>query len=679
MKLIRKQIAYKNIDEIFARYIIKDQVVLDESLFFLYDLVGYFRPKKPKAIAHITLRELLDHLIEFDVHREVLGAYISNIVDGRGFKLMVSDAGILKDSDFLYEIRKRLSAKILPYQSQKDTLEYVLNQVFYKENDYEWIRKIPLEELVELFEILNLSDIYRFTKADSGVMSELLYSMGLLTQRMSGRSMETSILQMIPEYNHLASPFLGFESEFLEIENRLRKGEISYVNKDDLNYKQLVILHKQCEELIQHAFKNSSNFGITLKVNQALLRIRQQLQRIRILMQFLVVNEPEDKVINSIQLSLQLIEYNCYKNNVSKLFAESTQVIANEITQYTAKTGEHYITETAKEYFKMFRAALGGGLIVGFLCVIKVLLSKADASDFGFAFLYSINYSVGFMLIYLFGFTLATKQPAMTATTISKAIEEGLKNNTKDSEKHSAFANLFARLFRSQFIAFVGNVIMAFPIALLLIWIIDLTTGINITDTKWHTLLKDVNPVMSPLLFHAAIAGVFLFLSGIISGNVSNKNKHNQVYYRIQENPFLKRTLGVAKTMRMSKWLEKRWPGIVSNFWFGVFMGSTHSLGHFLGLNLDVRHITFASGNIALGAYGADFQLTTATWIWSFAGLTLIGFMNFIVSFGLSLGLTLRSRSLPLSELFSLFKSVWIYFKKNPLRFFFPPGKNGRK
>lgn len=679
MKLIRKQIAYKNIDEIFARYIIKDQVVLDESLFFLYDLVGYFRPKKPKAIAHITLRELLDHLIEFDVHREVLGAYISNIVDGRGFKLMVSDAGILKDSDFLYEIRKRLSAKILPYQSQKDTLEYVLNQVFYKENDYEWIRKIPLEELVELFEILNLSDIYRFTKADSGVMSELLYSMGLLTQRMSGRSMETSILQMIPEYNHLASPFLGFESEFLEIENRLRKGEIRYVNKDDLNYKQLVILHKQCEELIQHAFKNSSNFGITLKVNQALLRIRQQLQRIRILMQFLVVNEPEDKVINSIQLSLQLIEYNCYKNNVSKLFAESTQVIANEITQYTAKTGEHYITETAKEYFKMFRAALGGGLIVGFLCVIKVLLSKADASDFGFAFLYSINYSVGFMLIYLFGFTLATKQPAMTATTISKAIEEGLKNNTKDSEKHSAFANLFARLFRSQFIAFVGNVIMAFPIALLLIWIIDLTTGINITDTKWHTLLKDVNPVMSPLLFHAAIAGVFLFLSGIISGNVSNKNKHNQVYYRIQENPFLKRTLGVAKTMRMSKWLEKRWPGIVSNFWFGVFMGSTHSLGHFLGLNLDVRHITFASGNIALGAYGADFQLTTATWIWSFAGLTLIGFMNFIVSFGLSLGLTLRSRSLPLSELFSLFKSVWIYFKKNPLRFFFPPGKNGRK
>src|SRR5690606_37561404 len=132
---------------------------------------------------------------------------------------------------------------------------------------------------------------------------------------------------------------------------------------------------------------------------------------------------------------------------------------------------------------------------------------------------------------------LATKQPAMTATTIIKAIEEGMKKQTNTGEKHHAFAALFARLFRSQFIAFVGNVIMAFAMALFLIWLIDWTTGVNIADTKWHALLKDARPVHSPAIFHAGIAGVFLFLSGIISGNVSNKNKHNQVYYRIQANP----------------------------------------------------------------------------------------------------------------------------------------------
>ncbi len=310
-----------------------------------------------------------------------------------------------------------------------------------------------------------------------------------------------------------------------------------------------------------------------------------------------------------------------------------------------------------------------------FLCIFKVLLSKADTSDFGFAFLYSMNYAVGFIVIYLCGFALATKQPAMTASYIIKAIEEGRKTQTSTTEQHSAFANLFARLFRSQFIAFVGNVIMAFAVALLLIWSIDRITGINITDTKWHTLLNDSSPVHSWAIFHAAIAGVFLFLSGIISGNVSNKNKHNQVYYRIQENPFLKSTIGAYKANKLAGWLERKWPGIISNFWFGIFMGSTHSIGIFLGLNLDIRHITFVSGNIALGAYGADFQLTAITWLWCLLGIFFVGLINFTVSFGLSLGLAFRSRDIPWVEVFSLQKSVWKHFKKQPLHFFFPPRK----
>ncbi len=675
MSLIKKQFAYNNISEIFAKYIVDEDVVLKESLYFLYDLVKYFRPKSPKSVANITLRELLDHLIEFDTHRVILSNYLGSILSDRSFRIMVSDAGILQDSDFLYEIRKRISSKILPYQPKKDTLEYVLNQVFYKETDFVWINKIPMHELIELVEILQLPDIYQFDKAEEGALSEILYAMGVLTQRMSGRSMETSILNMIPKYNHLGSPFLGFENEFLEIESRLRKGEVQFVDVNDLNYKQMVILYKQCVDLVKHAYKNSATFGITLKVNQSLLRIRQQLDRIKTLIDFLIVNTPKDRIENTVKLSLKLIEYNCYKNNVSKLIAESTQVVSYEITQYTAKTGEHYITETAKEYFSMFKASLGAGLVVGFLCIFKVLLSKADTSDFGFAFLYSMNYAVGFIVIYLCGFALATKQPAMTASYIIKAIEEGRKTQTSTTEQHSAFANLFARLFRSQFIAFVGNVIMAFAVALLLIWGIDRITGINITDTKWHTLLNDSSPVHSWAIFHAAIAGVFLFLSGIISGNVSNKNKHNQVYYRIQENPFLKSTIGAYKANKLAGWLERKWPGIISNFWFGIFMGSTHSIGIFLGLNLDIRHITFVSGNIALGAYGADFQLTAITWLWCLLGIFFVGLINFTVSFGLSLGLAFRSRDIPWVEVFSLQKSVWKHFKKQPLHFFFPPRK----
>src|SRR5690606_39696497 len=59
--------------------------------------------------------------------------YIKNILKNREFRRMISDTGILQDSDFLYEVRKRLSAKILPFQPQKETLEYVLNQIFFKD------------------------------------------------------------------------------------------------------------------------------------------------------------------------------------------------------------------------------------------------------------------------------------------------------------------------------------------------------------------------------------------------------------------------------------------------------------------------------------------------------------------------------------------------------------------
>src|SRR5690606_7526686 len=151
-----------------------------------------------------------------------------------------------------------------------------------------------------------------------------------------------------------------------------------------------------------------------------------------------------------------LIEYNCDKTNVRKLISESTQLLSYEVTQHTAKTGEHYITKDRNEYFKMFWTAAGGGIIVAFACIIKVFLSMMDNSAFGHAFLYSLNYAFACIGIYLCGFTLATKQPAMTASALIRALEVGRKSQGVDeAEKHKAFAEFFARVFRSQFIAFV--------------------------------------------------------------------------------------------------------------------------------------------------------------------------------------------------------------------------------
>lgn len=671
MKLYRHKTPITSLADLFRRYFDSNGYQSNDRLLFLVDLVQFFRPNDPKKESVVSIKSLLDYLEANPDMVVQLQLYLAEALSKRKFGRMLSDTGILRDSDFSYEVKKRLFAKILPFQPEKDTLEFVLNQVFFKSSDPIWIARIPFEELQQLFDIIAVETIYE-SVTEQSVLSEVMNAMGLISQRMSGRAMETDVIKMVPEYDDLESPFVAFENELNSILANIRNGELHYIVSDDLHYKQLIILHKQCEEYVDKAFGNSSKFGISLKVNQSLLRIRQQLHRMKVLISTLVVNKPSDQKNNSILLLLRLIKYNCQKNNVRQLINESTQLISYEITQHTAKTGEHYITESRSEYFSMFKAAVGGGFIVGILCIIKILFSKIETSAFGHAFYYSLNYSLGFIAIYLMGYTLATKQPAMTAATVTKALESGMKKQSNSENKHGSFAQLFARLFRSQFIAFVGNVFMAFPVAMLGIWLIDYVFDYNIAFEKSSKLLYDLSPVHSAALFHAAIAGVFLFLSGIISGNVSNKNKHNQVYFRIKEHPVLKQNLGIVRTNAIAKWFENHWPGVVSNGWFGVFLGSTASLGIFLGLNLDIRHITFAAGNFALGLYGADFFVDWPTIIWGIIGIGLIGFVNFIVSFSLSLGLAFRSRNIPLSELELLFSATWAYFKKRPTAFFFP-------
>nr|WP_315175976.1 recombinase [uncultured Flavobacterium sp.] len=643
----------------------------------LIELIRTIRPLKLKNLEQVDLQEIISFLKENHSCRNQLSIYIKEILKDKKFNKILSDAAILQDVDFIFEVKKRLFAKILPNQPQKNTLEFILNQVFYLSNDSVWIEKIPFNQLEELYVLFGFKSIYISLESNS-VLSELLTAMALITQRISGRAMETDVIKMVPEFDDFESPFAAFEKELYLIQDTIRSAEAHYISEDNLAYAQLWVLHAQCEEFVKKAFHNSSKYGISLRVNQNLLKISQQLERLKYLFPLLIVEQESDKNTNGILLGLRLIKYNCYKNNVRKFIAESTQLLSYEITQHTAKTGEQYITENRKEYFKMFRTALGGGFIVGILCVIKVLLSKVDTSFFGHAFLYSMNYAFGFIAIYILGFTLATKQPAMTASALIKSLEEGVAKQGKNSEKYEAFAILFARVFRSQFIAFVGNVIMAFPVSLLGIWLIDYTLDYNIAATKWQTLLIDISPIHSLAIFHAAIAGVFLFLSGIISGSIANRDKHNQIYFRIAEHPLLKRSLGKVRTLKLSRLYEKRWAGIISNFWFGVFMGSTASIGLFLGLNLDIRHITFASGNLALALYGANYVVSDSMLFWGIFGIGVIGLVNFMVSFSLSLGLAFRSRAISLFELRFVTVSIWKHFKSRPFSFFFPTEKKDK-
>ena len=349
----------------------------------------------------------------------------------------------------------------------------------------------------------------------------------------------------------------------------------------------------------------------------------------------------------------------------------STQVIAKEITQHAGRKGEHYITTTRADYRRMLLTALGGGGVVAFACVLKAWLGTWDVSLFGQAFLYSSNYAGAFITIYLLHLTLATKQPAMTAATLAAALDKA--KGRKGRDRYEALVDLMARVWRSQFIAFVGNVFMAFSVGVALVYAWVALFGGDLFVNKAPKLIHELDPFTSLALLHAAFAGLFLFLSGLIAGSATNHSLHRRIPQRIEEHPALKLALGGEARKRLADYYERNIGGIVSNLWFGIFMGSLGTVGIIIGLPLDIRHITFAAGNLALGLVGGDWEIGTYALVASILGIGLIGLVNFTVSFTLSLALAMRSRGIPYGELWPIGRAVWTHFRKAPLAYYLPP------
>ena len=591
--------------------------------------------------------------------------YLFFLFSNKSFTKALTDANILSENAFFPELKKRISYKFLPPVEDENTVSYIISKVLFNpKSDSNYIKNINPEDGSEFFKLMEIEKISTLPK----VKKELLISANILALRSVGNALEAGIAKMVPEYKNFDNPFVALQSELDSLICRFKKDKDLQIDSKDVDYKQIKIYLQQCLDFVDKAFKYASTFGISSKINQSLLKIRQQLRRIQDIIPILVVDNEKDVLTNSKNLVSNTLKYNSHRNNVRELIDDSTRLISHLITSHTAETGTHYIATSSKEYLKMFWKASGGGIIVGFLCIFKMMMSYSHGSEFSHAVLYSLNYAFGFIIIYLLGFTLATKQPAMTAATMAKV----LSDESSSDKNYKEFANLVAKLSRTQFIAFVGNVLWSFPVALAIIYGMDWFLEKNFAVAKADKLLKDLNPIESKAILHACIAGFFLFISGIISGNISNSSIFNQVPERISQSPFLNQVIGAKNSKKLSDFYTKHWAGIISNFWFGIFLGVIAPLGVFLGLDLDIRHITFSAGNFALALYGKGFDIDTYTFVISLVTIFLIGAFNFIVSFGLSMLLAFRSRKVNFGELTIIYKTILKYFIKNPLRFFIP-------
>jgi site-specific recombinase len=102
---------------------------------------------------------------------------------------------------------------------------------------------------------------------------------------------------------------------------------------------------------------------------------------------------------------------------------------------------------------------------------------------------------------------------------------------------------------------------------------------------------------------------VYLFLSGLIAGYYDNKAIYRRIPERLANHPLLNKLLGKHRAWKLGHYVEHNLGALAGNFYFGLFLGLTGTIGIMLGLPLDIRHITFSAANLAFGLVTLDFQL----------------------------------------------------------------------
>ncbi len=599
--------------------------------------------------------------------KDLFADEIFSILLNTKYVALLTESEIGLNRGFFADISSRLAYKFLPPVSEPDELQTQFGFLFSEEKDYQWVRAVPDEAWCGF-----LQEVFRKYENESFeyIRKEVLNAILVLAQRAAGLGIDPEIVSRIPRVDDLDSPFLGLNREvIMYVEKSLHDASYSELGHEN-DFKHMLVMVSQCRVQIDHIYRHKDVLGISLRMTYIVRQLEQLLTRLVQLLELLETPDNERRWLIITQLLKEFVYAENTKYSLRKHFSTNLQLLIFKVIENTSKTGEHYITSDRAAYWKLFVKALGGGMIVGLLCCNKTRLYFQHFPVFWEAFFYSMNYALGFMLIHILGFTIATKQPAMTASTIAA----NLSNNGQNQNWLFETTQTLVRLIRSQFISLVGNATIAFPVAFGADLLYFQAFGHHIADTaKAMRLIGELNLWESLALPHAAIAGVYLMLSGLVSGYYENKWIYNKYSQRLIVHQELIHLFGKKRLANIIAYLEHNFGGLAGNFALGVFLGSTGAIGAILGLPLDIRHITFASGNFGIAIASLPTHISADYMVNSIIGICGIGVMNVLVSFGLSIAFALKSRNARFSEARSLLGNLAWQFFHHGAAFFFPP------
>lgn len=608
------------------------------------------------------------------VWAEGLSGYLLTLISRYRQVALYTDMGVLSDSTFSSQFYTLVGYRLLPPAPDDKDLLYLFHILFATPQTRQWVTLVSDRWWLELILMLNVPANKESLITDLKV--NVLKAITILTHRISGIGLSSDMLKAFPNPAENQNTFIELSHE---VHQFVKQYENTQLNADEtlpqqpVDSSQIFVLTEQSEQIIQNIRRRIHKTGITIRTTNILVRLNQSAERLELLLSLLSFDKNVQKRA-VIELIRTLYEGSHNRGSFKYLFAINTALLSRKVTENASKVGEHYISTDRKGYRKMYKKAALGGLLIGAMASLKILGKTLELAPIGVALMNSMIYGLGFVLIHIIGGTVATKQPAMTAAAIASTISEV---TGRKATQFTKLAELVVDILRTQFIAIMGNISIAMPIALMIsaFWLYVLGKPLTSATTADH-LLHELNPFTSLAIPHAAIAGVFLYISGLIAGYYDNLAVHNKIRERIEHHPFLQRLLSPQRLTRFSAFVEQNLGAIMSNFVFGCFLGSTATLGFILGLPLDIRHIAFSSANFVHGIfniYANTGELPELPIILvSLLGVAVIGIINLMVSFSLALITALRARNVKVFEWKYLFGLVTSHFMSQPTDFFMP-------
>lgn len=625
----------------------------------------------PAAVDRVAI--FLDILDARPLVADHFRAWWLTLIDTVDDAALLSDYGFASRNAFVSELIERLHRKLLPATPETADAGELFSLVLSSPVDAQWIAALSPALLERLSQLLSLpadAEPGYGNQAMTRWQTSLVEAIMFCTSQIRAVGFAPEIRLRMSADARAASPFHGLAHDFEVLRNAWWATRREHVQPGaDEHLAQATARFKQTLDACRHAaasvYTHLDAHGISMDLVFRLRQLRERALRIRALLDCWLGDTP---ITDNAKLLSHLASVGQEQRSIGALLASNSSLLAAKVAERSSEAGEHYITRTGAEYRAMLRHAAGGGALTAGTTALKFAVMALGLSAFWTGFWSGMVYAASFVLIQLLHFTLATKQPAMTAPAMAAKLRDISHPGAVE-----AFVDEVTHLGRSQFAAVLGNVALVFPVVIGLSMALQAWSGAPMIDEKTAHYVLDSLTLAGPSVLYAGFTGVLLFSSSIVAGWVENWFVLHRLDSAIRYNPRITRLLGAARADRWAHFMRHHVSGLAANISLGFMLGLIPAVLAFLALDLDVRHVTLSAGQLgaACASLGWSVVHQPALW-WAVACLPLIGVLNVGVSFYLAFRVALTAHNVSGLERAQLRRAIAHRLRSAPGSFFWP-------